>query len=76
MGIIIVVIAVAFLGQVIDWKGGSDIAYFGGAVALVTAALTYFITAKASKDKKAVSYTHLDVYKRQVPLQGDDDDEE
>ena len=52
VGIIIVVIAVAFLGQVIDWKGGSDIAYFGGAVALVTAALTYFITAKASKDKK------------------------
>ena len=30
VGIIIVVIAVAFLGQVIDWKGGSDIAYFGG----------------------------------------------
>ena len=50
---VIVVIAVAFLGQVIDWKGGSDIAYFGGAVALVTAALTYFITAKAGKDKKS-----------------------
>ncbi len=58
VGIIIVVIAVAFLGQVIDWKGGSDIAYFGGAVALVTAALTYFITAKAGKDKKSQRGEH------------------
>ena len=41
MGIIIVVIAVAFLGQVIDWKGGSDIAYFGLAIGLVTACLLY-----------------------------------
>ena len=52
VGIIIVVIAVAFLGQVIDWKGGADIVYFGLAVGLVTAALTYFITAKGAKDKK------------------------
>lgn len=29
-------LAVAFLGQVIDWRGGSDIAYFGLAVGLVT----------------------------------------
>ncbi len=49
VGIIIVVIAVAFLGQVIDWKGGSDIAYFGLAIGLVTASLTYFITAKGTK---------------------------
>lgn len=53
VGIIIVVIAVAFLGQVIDWKGDGDIAYFGGAVGLVTAALTYFVTAKAGKDTKS-----------------------
>ena len=52
VGIIIVVIAVAFLGQVIDWKGGADIAYFGLAVGLVTASLTYFITAKGAKNKK------------------------
>lgn len=52
VGIIVVVIAVAFLGQVIDWQGGSDIAYFGLAVGLVTAALTYFITAKGVKLKK------------------------
>lgn len=52
VGIIVVVIAVAFLGQVIDWQGGSDISYFGLAVGLVTAALTYFITAKGVKLKK------------------------
>ncbi len=52
VGIIIVVIAVAFLGQVIDWKGGSDIAYFGLAIGLVTASLTYFITAKSAKRDK------------------------
>ena len=52
VGIIIVVIAVAFLGQVIDWKGGSDIAYFGLAIGLVTASLTYFITAKGAKRDK------------------------
>lgn len=52
VGIIIVVIAVAFLGQVIDWKGGSDIAYFGVAIGVVTASLTYFITAKSAKPRK------------------------
>lgn len=45
-------LAVAFLGQVIDWRGGSDIAYFGLAVGLVTAALTYFINAKGVKANK------------------------
>lgn len=49
VGIIIVVIAVAFLGQVIDWKGGTDIAALGVSVGLVIAALTYFIAAKVSK---------------------------
>ena len=52
VGIIIVVIAVAFLGQVIDWKGGVDIAYFGLAIGVVTASLTYFITAKGTKKEK------------------------
>lgn len=52
VGIIIVVIAVAFLGQVIDWKGGADIAYFGLAIGVVTASLTYFITAQGAKKEK------------------------
>jgi uncharacterized membrane protein YqhA len=52
VGIIIVVIAVAFLGQVIDWKGGTDIAALGVSVGLVIAALTYFISAKVVKKEK------------------------
>lgn len=52
MGIIIVVIAVAFLGAVIGWQGGTDILYFGVAVGVVTASLTYFVTAKATKSSK------------------------
>ncbi len=51
VGIIVVVIAVTFLGQVLDWKGGVDIFYFGAAVALVVAALTYFVSVKAAKAK-------------------------
>jgi uncharacterized membrane protein YqhA len=42
VGIIIVVIAVSFLGRVIDWQSGTDIAALGIAVGLVIAALTYF----------------------------------
>jgi len=51
VGIIIVVIAVTFLGQVLDWKSGADIFYFGAAVGLVVAALTYFVSVKAAKAK-------------------------
>ncbi len=51
VGIVVVVIAVAFLGQVLDWKGGVDIFYFGAAVGLVIAALTYFVSVKAVKAK-------------------------
>lgn len=55
VGIVVVVIAVAFLGQVLDWKGGVDIFYFGAAVGLVIAALTYFVSVKAvkAKDRRA-----------------------
>ena len=49
VSIIIVVIAVAFLGQVIDWKSGTDIAALGISVGLVIAALTYFVSVKAHK---------------------------
>ncbi len=53
VGIIIVVIAVAFLGRVIDWKAGDDILALGVAVGLVIAALTYF--AKGNRGKKGNS---------------------
>jgi uncharacterized membrane protein YqhA len=49
VSIIIVVIAVSFLGQVINWKSGTDIAALGVSVGLVIAALTYFLSVKAHK---------------------------
>jgi hypothetical protein len=48
---VIVVLGVLFLGQVISWDGTRDLLGFGAAVALVIAALTYFLSQKARKDK-------------------------
>lgn len=51
VGVVIVVLAVLFLGQVVAWNGERDLLRFGAAVALVIAALTYFLsTAKGKKD--------------------------
>ena len=33
-----------FLREVVAWEGGSDIAAFGAGLALVVAALTYFLS--------------------------------
>jgi uncharacterized membrane protein YqhA len=51
--VVIVVLGVLFLGQVISWDGTRDLLGFGAAVALVIAALTYFLSQKARKDKPA-----------------------
>lgn len=51
VGVVIVVLAVLFLGQAVSWNGERDLLRFGAAVALVIAALTYFLaTSKAKKD--------------------------
>jgi uncharacterized membrane protein YqhA len=52
IGVVIVVLAVLFLGAVVSWDGSHDLLGFGAGVALVIAALTYFLsTAKADKAK-------------------------
>jgi uncharacterized membrane protein YqhA len=51
--VVIVVLGVLFLGQVISWDGTRDLLGFGAAVSLVIAALTYFLSQKARKDKSA-----------------------
>jgi uncharacterized membrane protein YqhA len=51
--VVIVVLGVLFLGQVISWDGTRDLLGFGAAVALVIAALTYFLSQKARKEKPA-----------------------
>jgi uncharacterized membrane protein YqhA len=52
VGVVVVVLAVLFLGAVVGWDGSRDLLGFGIAVALVIAALTYFLsTAKSDKGK-------------------------
>ena len=50
-GVVIVVMGVLFLGQVVTWDGERNLLPFGGAVALVIAALTYFLSQRGKKDK-------------------------
>ena len=40
---VVVVMVVAFLGDVLEWEKGSDIAFVGGGIALVIAALAYML---------------------------------
>ena len=46
IGVIVVVMAVVFLGHVVKWHGEQELIWFGGAIALVTASLTWFVGSK------------------------------
>ena len=50
IGVVIVVLAVLFLGSVVSWDGSRDMLGIGAGVALVIGALTYFLS--TSKDDK------------------------
>lgn len=52
IGVVIVVLGVLFLGQVMSWDGERDLLGYGVAIAVVIAALTYFLGLKTSKPKK------------------------
>ncbi len=43
-GVVILVMGVLFLGQVVTWDGERDLLPYGSAIALVIAALTYFLS--------------------------------
>ena len=49
IGVVIVVLGVLFLGQLITWDGQRDLLGPGAAVALVIAALAYFLSHKKGK---------------------------
>lgn len=49
IGVVVVVTAVLFLGQVVTWDGERDILGFGVAIAAVIAALTWFLATAARK---------------------------
>jgi uncharacterized membrane protein YqhA len=51
VGVVVVVLGVLFLGQVITWDGERDLLGYGGAIALVIATLTYFLSQKPKKTK-------------------------
>lgn len=53
IGVVIVVLGVLFLGQAISWDGQRDLLGFGAAIALVVAALTYFLGQKIKPTKPA-----------------------
>jgi uncharacterized membrane protein YqhA len=53
VGVVLVVLAVIFLGHVVAWDGTRDLLGFGVAVAAVIAALTWFLmSSKVGKDGK------------------------
>ncbi len=49
IGVLIVVMAVLFLGQVVTWDGERNLLPYGGAIALVIASLTWFVKQKGKK---------------------------
>lgn len=49
VGVVIVVLAVLFLGQVVTWDGERDLLGYGASIALIIAALTYFLGSKGKK---------------------------
>jgi uncharacterized membrane protein YqhA len=51
IGVIVVVMAVVFLGHAVNWHGEPEIVSFGAAIALVIAALTWFLGHK-KKDSR------------------------
>jgi uncharacterized membrane protein YqhA len=51
VGVVIVVIAVGFLGQFVSWDEQTNLLIPGGAAAVVIASLTYFLAQKPKKAK-------------------------
>jgi uncharacterized membrane protein YqhA len=49
IAVVVVVLGVAFLGQVVSWDGERDLIRIGAPIALVVAALTYFLSQKVKK---------------------------
>jgi uncharacterized membrane protein YqhA len=60
IGVVVIVTAVLFLGQVVTWDGERDLLGFGLAVAAVIAALTWFLGTAAKKAAPAAASTPAD----------------
>ena len=60
VGVVIVVMAVLFLGQVVTWDGQRDILGYGVAIASMIASLTWFLTKTAKKPSAMESAADTD----------------
>lgn len=56
--VVVVILGVVFLGQAVKWETGTEILPFGISVALVIAALTYFLSEKQKTEKKVKPNNH------------------
>ena len=48
---VVVVLLVAFLGDVLEWEQGSDIAFVGGGIAAVIAAIAFMLRTNRPEDR-------------------------
>ena len=53
LGVVIVVMAVSFLGQVVKWDGNTNLLVIGGGIGSVVASLTWFLSHKSAKKAKS-----------------------
>lgn len=53
VGVIVVALAVLFLGQIVSWDGKTDLLGYGVAIALVITALTYFLRQQPAKARSS-----------------------
>lgn len=49
LGVVIVILSILFLEQIVAWDGQTELLSFGAAIALVIAALAYFLSQKPNK---------------------------
>jgi uncharacterized membrane protein YqhA len=49
---VVVVMLVSFLGDVLDWEKGTDIAYVGGGIAMVIAAVAFMLRDVQSRGRR------------------------
>ena len=50
IGVVVVILAVAFLGQVVNWDGQRNLLFLGAAIALVIGAITFFLGWQGNKE--------------------------
>jgi uncharacterized membrane protein YqhA len=50
---VVVVLLVAFFGDVLEWEKGTDIAFVGGGIAVVIAAVAFMLRTNRTEDRRA-----------------------